>query len=155
GCIATLNPSTCPGTTQTNQLGVTPPSQATIKWSIDPTTPCASIVGADNQTSVVVTSSTCCNFTLNVVITNTDGSTTSCQTSAQCVASPPRTLHVCSRNVTIQCSAVSAPATVAATDDCDPNPQVSFLATTSAGTCAQSYTITRIWTATDACSNSS
>src|SRR5262249_37746670 len=74
-CIVSLNPPTCPGTQQTNQLGVAPSSGATIKWSIDTNTTCATIVGADNQTNVVVTSTNCCNYILHVAIINSDGST--------------------------------------------------------------------------------
>ena len=57
-CIVSLNPSTCPGTTQTNELGVTPASGATIKWTV--TSTCASISGPDDKTNVVVTAATCC-----------------------------------------------------------------------------------------------
>jgi hypothetical protein len=40
-----------------------------------------------------------------------------------------------------------------ATDICDPTPSVSFSDVTTAGSCAQEYTITRRWTAEDACLN--
>lgn len=40
-----------------------------------------------------------------------------------------------------------------ATDDCDPAPTVSYTDTEVPGTCAQAKTITRRWTATDACGN--
>ena len=43
------------------------------------------------------------------------------------------------------------PPTVA--DDCDPQPQILLQETTSAGNCATGYTLTRTWSATDACGN--
>ena len=42
-----------------------------------------------------------------------------------------------------------------ATDNCDPAPVVTFMDATAPGACAQESTITRTWTATDACGNSS
>jgi len=61
--------------------------------------------------------------------------------------------------VTVECDAVPDPATPGATDNCDPNPVISFLETstkTNTGACTDfSYTITRTWTAKDACNNSS
>ena len=46
-----------------------------------------------------------------------------------------------------------APATVTATDNCDSNVSVSFAENKAAGSCADSYTLTRTWTATDDCGN--
>jgi hypothetical protein len=40
-----------------------------------------------------------------------------------------------------------------ATDNCDPAPVVTYSDVTAAGGCPQEYTITRTWTATDACGN--
>ena len=51
----------------------------------------------------------------------------------------------------VPCEDVPAPASVAATDNCDPAPVVTFSATTN-GACPG--TITRIWTAIDTCGNS-
>src|SRR5207237_514704 len=42
-----------------------------------------------------------------------------------------------------------------ASDACDPAPVVSFAETRTDGACAGSYTLTRTWTATDACGNAS
>ena len=41
-----------------------------------------------------------------------------------------------------------------ATDNCDPNPSVTYSDSEAAGSCPQAKTITRTWTATDACGNS-
>ena len=58
-------------------------------------------------------------------------------------------------NVTVECSAVPFAATLTATDNCDAAPAVTFKEVRSDGTCANSYILTRTWTATDACSNTS
>ncbi len=56
--------------------------------------------------------------------------------------------------VTVSCDAV-IPAFAVATvsDNCDAAPVMSFVDATVPGLCPQSYTLTRTWTATDACGN--
>src|SRR6185436_5251669 len=56
---------------------------------------------------------------------------------------------------TIQCPAAPGFATPTATDACDPAPSLTFADVITAGTCPQSQVVTRTWTATDACNNSS
>ena len=58
-------------------------------------------------------------------------------------------------DATASCDAVPGPATLTATDNCDPNPTVKFNEVTSACVCAQSYTLVRTWTAIDTCGNQS
>ncbi len=57
--------------------------------------------------------------------------------------------------VTVSCENIPAVPTVAATDNCDPAPVVVYAQTRINGTCAYRYTLTRTWTATDACGNQS
>ncbi len=53
-------------------------------------------------------------------------------------------------NVTVECSAVPTAPTLTATDNCG-TATVAYTETTTAGSCAGSYTLTRTWIATDAC----
>jgi hypothetical protein len=55
-------------------------------------------------------------------------------------------------DVTVECDSVPAVASVSATDACDA-PSLVFDEVKTDGTCVGSYTLTRTWTATDACGN--
>ncbi|MEY5044257.1 MAG: hypothetical protein RJA19_1484, partial [Bacteroidota bacterium] len=57
-------------------------------------------------------------------------------------------------DLNIACGSVPAPATLGATDNCDAAPSVTFNETSTPGNCAQTYTLTRTWTATDCSGNS-
>lgn len=64
----------------------------------------------------------------------------------------------CPGNVTIECTANTLPAntgTATATDNCDGTPTIDFDDVTVGGSCPQEYTITRTWSATDDCGNTS
>ncbi|MFN0013427.1 MAG: hypothetical protein ACKVU2_02665, partial [Saprospiraceae bacterium] len=57
-------------------------------------------------------------------------------------------------NVTVQCDAVPAAATLTATDNCDPVVAITYNGETRTnGTCANAYSLTRRWTAADNCNN--
>ncbi|SHI87709.1 gliding motility-associated C-terminal domain-containing protein, partial [Algibacter luteus] len=59
-------------------------------------------------------------------------------------------------NVTAECSddlSTTNFGTASAVDNCDPNPVVTFTDVTTNGICSGNFTITRTWTATDACGN--
>jgi hypothetical protein len=55
--------------------------------------------------------------------------------------------------VTNECDAVQAPPTLNAVDNCAPTVTVTLVTTTNAGSCPQSYTLVRVWTARDPCNN--
>ncbi|MCP9763380.1 DUF11 domain-containing protein, partial [Lacihabitans soyangensis] len=58
-------------------------------------------------------------------------------------------------NVTVSCEAVPTAAVLTATDNCDTAPVVTYAEARTNGTCANSYTLTRTWTTTDVCGNTS
>ena len=58
-------------------------------------------------------------------------------------------------DTTIYCADPMVFSDPVATDDCDPNPVITFNDVTTPGNCPQEYSVTRTWTATDACGNSS
>ncbi len=56
-------------------------------------------------------------------------------------------------DISVGCDAIPTAATLTATDNCVGNVTVTMAETTLAGACANSYILTRTWTATDACGN--
>ena len=57
-------------------------------------------------------------------------------------------------DVTVECNAIPVTASnITVTDNCDTNPSISYEETNTPGACTDSYTLTRTWTATDACGN--
>ena len=96
-------------------------------------------------------------YTLTRTWTSTDnaGNTTS---QSQVITVQDTTAPVLSNvpsNVTAECDNVPAAATLTATDNCDSNVTVQMTQTRANGSCPSNYTLTRTWTATDSCGNSS
>ncbi len=97
------------------------------------------------------------------IITRTWIATDDCGNSSTCnqiisVEDNTAPVILCPPNITIQCTASTVPSntgTATANDNCGPVLSVTFADISVSGTCAQEYTITRTWTATDACANSS
>ncbi len=94
------------------------------------------------------------------VITRTWTATDECgnqvsadQTITVVDTTPPALLDV-PADETVGCDAVPPPASVTASD-CDPAVAITFTTEQTAGSCPQSYTLTRTWTAIDACGNTS
>ena len=58
-------------------------------------------------------------------------------------------------NITVECDAVPTAGTPTATDNCDTDVTITYSETRTDGPCVDSYTLTRVWTATDNCGNSS
>ena len=77
----------------------------------------------------------------------------SCLQTIQVVDTTPPALIGVPGNQTVQCDAVPPPASVTATDNCDPSVVPAFSETRTDGSCAANYTLTRIWTAADDCGN--
>jgi hypothetical protein len=66
---------------------------------------------------------------------------------------PPQIL--CPPNVTYECDEIGDFGTATATDNCDPDPSITFEDDTTFYRCPCEYVVLRTWTATDECGNSS
>ncbi len=96
-------------------------------------------------------------------ITRTWVATDDCGNSSSCVQiitidDNLAPLISCPANITVECTASTAPAntgSATASDICDVSPELTFSDVTLAGSCPQEFTITRTWVATDNCGNSS
>jgi hypothetical protein len=97
------------------------------------------------------------NYTLTRTWTATDACGNSAQQSQVITVRDTHApvLSAAPANVTVECDAVPAAAVLTATDNCDANPAVVYAQVRTNANCASNYTLTRTWTATDACGNSS
>ncbi|MCZ8368031.1 gliding motility-associated C-terminal domain-containing protein [Flavobacterium sp.] len=113
--------------------------------------------GAANVTFNEVTTAGACPgaYTLTRTWTATDAcgnTTTHVQTVTVQDTTNPTFVESLPADVTAECSNVPAAATLTATDNCGAA-NVTFNEATTAGACPGAYTLTRTWTATDACDN--
>jgi large repetitive protein len=95
------------------------------------------------------------NYTLTRLWTATDNcgnSATGVQVISVGDTTPPEFTST-PQNVTVECDNVPDPATVTATDNCDPNVTVTYNQVITPGACPENYTITRTWVAIDNCGN--
>ncbi|MGZ5566344.1 MAG: hypothetical protein ACXWKG_04950, partial [Limisphaerales bacterium] len=88
-----------------------------------------------------------------VVVTDSHGQAGSCANQVLAHDTTAPTLVLVPTNTTAQCDAVPAVSRVAALDDCDANPTVSFVEQLIPGRCANQFAIVRTWTAIDASGN--
>ena len=91
---------------------------------------------------------------VTLTVTDDSGASDTCTVTVTVVDGPntPPTI-TCPLDVTIECDESADPSntgTAMATDNCDPNPAISFADSVAAGPCPQALVITRTWTATDA-----
>jgi hypothetical protein len=95
------------------------------------------------------------NYTLTRTWTVTDacGNTSSAAQTITVRDTKKPVLSAAPANVTVECNAVPAAATLTATDNCDATPTVTYNETRTNGNCPGNYTLTRTWTATDASGN--
>ena len=96
----------------------------------------------------------------NYTLTRTWTATDNCDNTAEHVqiltvedTTDPEFVGPLPGDATVECSAVPDPATLAATDNCDADVEVTFDQTRTDGSCPSNYTLTRTWTAADDCGN--
>ncbi|MEQ1743803.1 MAG: hypothetical protein ABMA02_00115 [Saprospiraceae bacterium] len=141
------------------------PGAVTVSCSANvPAVSLAAVTATDNCGAPVkshvgdgVSNQTCANRkTITRTYQATDGSGNS-NICAQVITVYDSTLPVFTSmpaNVTVQCSSIPAVGTPSASDGCGGSVSVAYNGqTTAAGTCPDSYLLTRQWTATDVCGN--
>jgi len=98
-------------------------------------------------------------FSCNVSLTVTDLAGASDSSSATVTVEDTLDPTItCPADVTIECDQPTDPSntgTATAMDQCDPSPDVTFSDVVTPDACPQEFTITRTWTATDACGETS
>src|SRR5207249_4191737 len=87
--------------------------------------------------------------------TDSNGNTADCTQTITVEDTAAPSISGIGSNETIQCPAMPSFSTPSASDACDPSPTLTFADVTTPGSCPQNYSVTRTWTATDHCSNSS
>ena len=145
-----------------------PPAGITVECNAVPTA--AILTATDNcDASPVVaynetrTNGSCPNsYTLTRTWTAMDvsGNTTSATQLITVVDTKAPVLSVAPGDITVSCDAIPDPATLTAVDNCDGAPVVTFATTSTysaypASVAHYNFIVTRTWTATDACGNSS
>lgn len=140
----TLN---CPADTSVNTTGM---AVATDECNDDP------VISYEDD----VTPGSCANtFTVARTWTATDacGNTATCVQTINVIDNVDPILDL-PANVTLNCPAdtsVSSTGVATATDECNNPPSISYIDVVTAGSCPNTFTIERTWTATDACGNTS
>jgi M6 family metalloprotease-like protein len=107
-------------------------------------------------TLTVNTASCVVSCTVSLTVTDNGGLQNSDTASVTISDTTPPTV-TCPSNLTIECSASSGPSntgTATATDNCIPNPSVSFSDNVTPGSCPEERKISRLWTSIDNCLNS-
>ncbi len=142
---------TCPADITIQCDGSTSPENT---GSATATTTCPG--GATVTYSDVRTDGDCANnYTLTRTWTATDncGGSTSCIQTITVVDTTAPKLSGVPADTTVECDEVPEPATPTAADNCDPAPAITYNEARTDGDCANNYTLTRTWTATDVCGN--
>ncbi len=90
-----------------------------------------------------------------VTLTVSDGiESATCEATITVIDTTPPVITGVPADETVECDSVPPPAEPTATDNCDPDVPVIFDETRTDGDCPNRYTLTRTWTATDDCGNS-
>jgi len=89
------------------------------------------------------------------VITDNIGQSDTCYQIITVTDETPPVISGVGDDFTIECDQPLAFSNPSASDDCDPDPSLTFDDVTTPGACPQEYSVTRTWTATDHCGNTS
>jgi hypothetical protein len=92
--------------------------------------------------------------TITLTVKDVNGNMSSKTATVTVVDNIAPVLSAAPANVIVECNAVPAPAVLTATDNCS-GTTVAMVETRTNGTCPDSYTLNRTWTATDASGNRS
>jgi hypothetical protein len=87
--------------------------------------------------------------------TDACGNARSCSQTVEVQDTTPPDIVCAAVKSPIECPGTPSFPSPDVTDACDPDPDVTFDDVTTPGDCPQEFTVTRTWTATDACGNSS
>jgi hypothetical protein len=151
-------------TVQDTQAPVLSAAPANVTVECDAVPTAATLTATDNCDAPVVTyneTRTNGNSPSNYTLTRTWTATDACgNTSSKTQVITVRdtqvpVLSAAPANVTVECDAVPAAATLTATDNCDAAPVVTYNESRTNGNCPSNYILTRTWTATDASGNTS
>jgi hypothetical protein len=150
-CTITGDDEVCPNVTTTYSG---PAGDYTYVWSV---TGNASIDGSNTGQTVDIVSGTTCPgaYTVSLEVNSADGCSSTCELDVTVGDDVPPTIVGVGSNQTIYCPAVPVFSNPTATDPCDGNPVLTFVDVTTPGACPQEYSVTRTWTATDACGGTS
>ncbi len=148
---------TCPANVSVNCTASTQPADTGTATAVDNCSGVASISHSDS-----IAPGSCAG---NYVITRTWSATDNCGNASATTCNQTITVTdatgpvvTCPANVSVNCTASTQPAdtgTATATDDCSGVANISHSDVIAPGGCAGNYVITRTWTATDNCGNSS
>ncbi len=147
--VSDLTPPTLQNIPANITVECTPPAPATVA-ATDNCSPTVSITQADVRTNGACPQT----YTITRTWTATDkcGNTATASQLISVRDITPPVLQNIPANITVEC-APPAPAVVTATDNCSSVVTITQTDVQSNQSCPQTYTITRIWTATDQCGN--
>jgi hypothetical protein len=150
-------------TVQDTQVPVLSDAPANVTVECNAVPAAATLTATDNCSTPVVTYNevrTDGNCPGNYILTRTWTATDACgntSSKTQVITVQDTQAPVLSdapANVTVECNAVPAAAILTATDNCS-TPVVTYAEVRTDGNCSGNYILTRTWTATDACGNTS
>jgi hypothetical protein len=141
-CVAQTTPIDCPSVPVFNAPTATDACDATVDISFtDATTP-GSCAGTYSVTRTWTAIDDC-------------GNSSTCSRIIVVQDITPPTIICVAQNTPISCPSVPVFTAPTATDACDATVTIAFTDATTQGSCAGTYSVTRTWTATDDCGNSS